>query len=117
MDGGVVVSFTRLPPFTLGRFLVLVSRRPIVRLQGLATLKNQMTFSGNRIRDFPACSTVLQSTMLPCGQMLLIYFLCVLHALVMPLSSLDHHNDEEPHASCYSLPTGSEHPLQLPSAD
>jgi hypothetical protein len=68
-DGGEV-SLTRWPPFTPGRFLVLISIRgwvdpkPIVWLEGLGRLK-KIHLIGTRTRELPAGSIVPQPIMLP----------------------------------------------------
>jgi hypothetical protein len=57
-DDGEVVSLRSRPPFTPGRFLVLISvsglvdPRAIVRLEGLGQLKNAMTSLGNEPLTF-----------------------------------------------------------------
>jgi hypothetical protein len=57
-DGGEVVSLTRRPPFTPGRFLVLISviglidSMAIVRLERLGQLKNPITLSGIKPATF-----------------------------------------------------------------
>jgi hypothetical protein len=68
-DGGKVASLTRLPPFTPQEdswYLFLLDPRAIVRLEGLGKLKKRIhDLIGNRTRDLPACSRVLQPTTLP----------------------------------------------------
>jgi hypothetical protein len=71
IDGGKVVSLTRLPPFTPpGRFLVLISvtgwvdSRDIARVEVLGKLK-KIHLIGNRTRDLPACIIVLACATTP----------------------------------------------------
>jgi hypothetical protein len=76
-DGGEV-SLTHLPPFTPGRFLVLISIRGWVEPQGhiaagrIRSIEKSNELIGNRTRDHPACSIVPQVTTLPRGQLRII---------------------------------------------
>jgi hypothetical protein len=70
-DGGEVVSLTRRPLFTPGRFLVLISvrgsadPRAIVRLEVLVKLKKKSSeHIGTRTRDLPACGIMSEPTTL-----------------------------------------------------
>jgi hypothetical protein len=66
-DEGEVVSLTRRPPSTPGRFLVLISficwdhsaTRRIISIEKSSDL------IGNRTRDLPACNTAPQANVLP----------------------------------------------------
>jgi hypothetical protein len=45
-----------------------------LRLEELGQLKKSNDLIGNRNRDFPACSTVLQPTTLPCAPFYFMYY-------------------------------------------
>jgi hypothetical protein len=68
--GGEAVSLPRQPPFTPGRFLVLISVKMLSRPQGHSaagrfTSTEKSNDIANRTRDLPVCSIVPQPTALP----------------------------------------------------
>jgi hypothetical protein len=63
--GGEVVTLTRWPFSTPGRFLLLSRPYGHMRLEGLNKLKKFSDLIGTRIRDLLACIIVPQTTMLP----------------------------------------------------
>jgi hypothetical protein len=65
-DGFEVVSLTRWPPFTPGRYLVLISVRGWVDHRAIVRPTEKFDdLIGRRTRGLPACSIVPQSTTLP----------------------------------------------------
>jgi hypothetical protein len=63
-DGGEVVSLTRRPPLTAGRFFVLFSVKRHSRTQGqsaagsIRPIEKSNDLAENRTRDLPSCSIV-----------------------------------------------------------